>query len=747
MKNIKAGRNIVLFWSGLWQIILCLLGSSTMVFSQESIELHQHFKVQRLHNGAATFISDSSGKLSFAQVLTPSIQKKFKPLSRPFLPPHYPREKFWVHFTLRVSYREAFLLTLVPLVGSTTVYYKHTTDSTWQHLSTSLSAYQQQPHYASVLDQLPLQLPKTGVYECYLVSPNVRMPAVYSKKYFETTDAPQTLGLQALCLGAIGIILFYNLCLFLATRISLYFYYVLYLVSGMLLMLHLSHGLLAFGVFYDFSWMPFSFLHLPVFVFLFFLALFSYKFLNVKQMLGIVWHWVYQLLGAATLTALGLLPLFSLKQAYQWATLLAVVTILILAISGLWAWIGMKHKHARFFVIAFSLYLLGGVLQVASHEGLLPPHVLLNNVALLGAVLEAAFFSFALADRLNTLRREKNKVQAKNLELVQEQKSRLKIEVQERTRDLAEALKKLQQLSIFKQQMVQMIAHDLKNPLQAVIGLSENKVSQTDSQTIHQSGKRMLHLVRNMLDIQKLQKKQLSLHKSPEDLVGLGAEAIQQVHWLSRLRGITIDQAVSENVIVMVDRELLLRVLVNLLQNALYHTPATGKVRLYYRCLPADQVKITVEDTGTGIAADAIPHIFDDYYQHTSHKGGTGLGLTFCKLATEAHKGTIGVESQSGKGTAMWLQLPQAKPSHHQVLAPQKVREKKGQLSTEDREWLADYLQQLQALPVYQFTKIESVLGQINLSERPHLELWKGELMHALSSSDQQQYDALIQGF
>lgn len=784
MKNIKAYKNIIQLWGHWWQIVCCLLGLSTTALSQPPIELHQHFKVQRLHHGAAAFMSDPSGVLSLAQVSSPSFQSRFRPLNRPFLPPHFPKEKFWIRFRLQVNHQKAFLLTLVPLVGLTEVYYKHVTDSNWQYVSTSLQAYQQQPHYASVLDQLPLKLPKTGTYECYLVSSNVRMPAVYSKKYFETTDAPQNLGLQALCLGSLGIILFYNLCLFLATRISLYFYYVLYLISGILLMLHLSHGLLAFGIFYDFSWMPFSFLHLPVFIFLFFIVLFSYKFLAVKHMLGRVWHWVYLLLGAGILMAMGLLPFFSLKQAYQWATLLAIFSILTLSISGLWAWIGMKHKHARFFVTAFSLYLLGGVLQVASHEGLLPSHILLNNVALLGAVLEAAFFSFALADRLNTLRREKNRAQAENLQLVQEQKLRLETEVQERTRDLrfaneilnqnnqqiqeqkdqlasshqtmskqkdelAEALKELQQLSTFKQQMVQMIAHDLKNPLQAVIGLSESKEAHTDLQTIHQSGKRMLHLVKNMLDVQKLQKKQFRLNKTTQNLASLGAEAIAQVHWLSQHKGLRINQEISESITVIADQELLLRVLVNLLQNALYHTPASGKVSLYYQYLPVNQVKITVEDTGIGIAADAIPHIFDDYYQHTNHKGGTGLGLTFCKLAVEAHGGTIGVESQPDKRTVVWLQLPHAKLNFQEMLAQKKqkkAKEKKGKLSNEDKEYLADYLQQLEILPVYQFTKIKSVLEQMILTENLHLKLWKKELMHAVNSSDQQRYDALVQG-
>ena len=111
----------------------------------------------------------------------------------------------------------------------------------------------------------------------------------------------------------------------------------------------------------------------------------------------------------------------------------------------------------------------------------------------------------------------------------------------------------------------------------------------------------------------------------------------------------------------MCDPEVIGRIVANLLGNALKFTPASGEVRV--SAVPsANEVKINVADTGPGIPAEYRERIFEKFGQVEGQKEGkkhsTGLGLTFCKLAAEAHGGKIGVDSEVGHGSTFWFTLP-----------------------------------------------------------------------------------------
>jgi signal transduction histidine kinase len=99
----------------------------------------------------------------------------------------------------------------------------------------------------------------------------------------------------------------------------------------------------------------------------------------------------------------------------------------------------------------------------------------------------------------------------------------------------------------------------------------------------------------------------------------------------------------------------------NLVANALKFTPASGEVRV--SAIPAgDLIRVAIDDTGPGIPEQYRQRIFEKFGQvderQAGHKHSTGLGLTFCKLAAEAHGGSIGVESEVGKGSSFWFTLP-----------------------------------------------------------------------------------------
>ena len=114
------------------------------------------------------------------------------------------------------------------------------------------------------------------------------------------------------------------------------------------------------------------------------------------------------------------------------------------------------------------------------------------------------------------------------------------------------------------------------------------------------------------------------------------------------------------------DRDQIIRVLVNLLENSLRHTPIGGSVKMG-AAKDGENVVIRVTDSGTGIARECLPHVFERFYRvdsaRTRAEGGAGLGLAICKGIVEAQGGTIGIESDAGVGTTVTVTLPATKCS------------------------------------------------------------------------------------
>ncbi len=132
---------------------------------------------------------------------------------------------------------------------------------------------------------------------------------------------------------------------------------------------------------------------------------------------------------------------------------------------------------------------------------------------------------------------------------------------------------------------------------------------------------------------------------------------------------ISIDKQLAPVPLAHVNSNQIQQVLINLLVNARQAMPSGGQILIRLAHDPAaGSVDLTVRDNGTGIPADKLPRIFDRFYTtkqgpDASGKGGTGLGLAFCRDVIEAHQGRIRVESTPGKGTAFILKLPAAVPA------------------------------------------------------------------------------------
>ena len=226
-------------------------------------------------------------------------------------------------------------------------------------------------------------------------------------------------------------------------------------------------------------------------------------------------------------------------------------------------------------------------------------------------------------------------------------------------------LRRLEKLS---NDLSYMIVHDLRNPLAVICGFLDilefheaQKLSdstQTLVTVARQSAENLLNMISSLLDVSKMGAGEMKLQREPCDLKTLIRAVLAATKLLSGNRTVTLD-APESSLTITVDVDLIRRVLQNLLSNALKYTPDGGNVRLVVTP-SSTEVRVVVTDTGPGIAPEDHQRIFEKFGQVEDHKNrmGTGLGLTFCKLAVEAHGGRIGVDSAVGKGSTFWLVLP-----------------------------------------------------------------------------------------
>lgn len=215
------------------------------------------------------------------------------------------------------------------------------------------------------------------------------------------------------------------------------------------------------------------------------------------------------------------------------------------------------------------------------------------------------------------------------------------------------------------------IAHDLRSPLSAMMlrtasmlsgrrGLLSAPVTD-DIRKIDSNIRSMVALINDFLDLARLEGAGYKIDKEPVDVNALVRVTVDDVRLLAEESQLTIDAVLSEDRIeIPGDRRRLAQVLTNLLSNAIKFTPGGGKVVARVR-LNVDSVEITVEDTGRGIAEEALPTLFERYTrvidpQH--HVAGTGLGLMIVREIVEAHGGSVSVRSQRGQGSTFSVRLP-----------------------------------------------------------------------------------------
>lgn len=258
------------------------------------------------------------------------------------------------------------------------------------------------------------------------------------------------------------------------------------------------------------------------------------------------------------------------------------------------------------------------------------------------------------------------------LEEKRAQLERLNQTLNETNRELNEANAKLRELAEMKEEFLALTTHDLRSPLTVISGvisfftsgrLGELSPEQKNMVAMmERNAQNLIELVNDLLDASKLESGTMRLDTSSIDLRGVINELHETMGPLAREKGVTLEETLPDQLPpIEADRAKLRRILVNLLSNAMKFTPKGGRVEV-----KAEQVKgvirISVSDTGVGIAPEDVARLFDKYEQTrnraTRGEKGTGLGLYITRQLVELHGGEITVDSEIGRGSTFSFTLP-----------------------------------------------------------------------------------------
>lgn len=259
-----------------------------------------------------------------------------------------------------------------------------------------------------------------------------------------------------------------------------------------------------------------------------------------------------------------------------------------------------------------------------------------------------------------------------NARLYAAQKGQL-AEIAVQKRELEVVNQQIREISRLKSEFLASMSHELRTPLNAILGFSEilkdnlagvlsEEQRQDCLESIHTSGKHLLELVNDVLDLSKIEAGRMELALEPFTMASAFGEVQNVVKALTERRGLALKADIQpDDLAVVADKSKFKQVLYNLLSNAIKFTPSGGEIWVRARALDDDLV-LEVGDTGVGVPVTEQEKIFSEFYQvqsaHNRQHQGTGLGLPLTRRLVQLHGGRISVESEEDAGAVFTIRMP-----------------------------------------------------------------------------------------
>ena len=625
-------------------------------------------------------LEDPTDALTIAEVSSPAYATQFKTHDKATLNAGYSRSVFWLKVDLHYLAKDPraprtwFLELAYPPLNHLDLYQRDSTGA--YRLTTRTGSAQpfssrevRQSNYLFKLNFVPDQ--QETVYLRLQSEGSIQAPLTLWAGTAYLEQQPLRLYVLGAIYGVLLGMLIYNLFIYLSVRDTSYLYYILYIASFGLYQLSVN------GVAVEYFWpnspwwanaaVPFLIGSAALFG-----SLFARSFLHTAQHS----RWINRLLLA--LVACGaVVMLLSLMTSYalalRLATGLALVFTVTIFIAAIKAWY-CGQRMARYFIIAWSSFLLGGVVNTLMVLGYLPNVFLTMYASQIGSAIEVALLSLALADRINSMR---------------EQQAQILFEASQKLEVLNLQLARSNRL---KDEFLATLTHELRTPMNGVIGsleLMQTVPLDADLAQYQQiaagSARDMMRMVNGILTLTELQAGRLSAQPQVFSLRGTLDTLRQQFNASAQGKGLafSIDVAHELPDRVIGDSDKLVQCLDCLLDNAFKFTHQ-GSVRLRVVGVPHSdgglRLSFIVTDTGIGFAFLDEATLYQRFFQldgsTTREYGGLGIGLAICRQLIELLGGRLTHHSEPGKGSRFQLEMqvgaaqPEPKQAPHKQRAP-----------------------------------------------------------------------------
>ena len=654
------------------------------------------------------YYEDVRSLLTIDSLAAPSFAGKWKTSPQNVFSAGFKRSTTWLRFALRNAapqHNDWLLEIAFPSLDSIEVFRQEADGSFSRHLMGDYLPFSQREiqfrtyvHHLAMPDSLPhvfyLRIKTTS-------STIVPITLHRTEEFIEYSNRWQIF--YGWLFGALMILIIYHVILFAFTREKSYVSYILYLF-GVLFWITTFNGFTAEYLLPNNKMLLQYCMLWSIVVSLLGLVLFTQSFLSVAQhtpRLNVILRGL-ALCFVVMILAVPFVDYLTANIVYSASILPSVVVCYGTAFVVIRR---VQSRQYQYFLVGSLSLLVGGSIAALMALGIIPNNNLTRNSVQIGAVLESVLFSIALSQRYKILQNEKESAQEENLRLIRDANETLQRAVRERTAELNEknadlesaneeiqrqmeiqteqareielsntALQekneRLNALNMEKNELMGIVAHDLKNPIGAVRGLADliytgfaegEQVQEITGSIVH-TADRMLELVKNLLDVNQLESGGMQFQTIPFDIAPMLESTIWQYTQPATAKNISLHLS-NEGApsMVVADEQAMMQVLDNIISNAVKYSPH-GK-NVFVRVKASNEaIRVEIQDEGPGISPDDMKKLFGKFARLSARPTGgehsTGLGLSIVKKMVEAMQGRVWCESELGKGATFIVELP-----------------------------------------------------------------------------------------
>jgi signal transduction histidine kinase len=641
--------------------------------AQSIVTLNDPGKTFRLDASVGVFI-DTTNALTFDQISSDKFQTNFtferKALTFGYLP-----STIWLKIQSRSTQVDKQWMLEIPAPFLEYVdFYQLTSAGHYEHSLAGYYRNQSAKKISHTAHVLPLIFTNDSISTVFVKitgqSPKTFPVYAIEKERFYAKVREEDVG-YGFFFGILAVMFFFNFFIYLTLKQTNYLLYICTIVCTFLILSSAS------GYAGKFLWPEYAALNyfagrlmLPVLTI--FLSIFTIRFMEVQKYSKFLY---YILISFIPLAVIAFLLIVTKTMSSAGNNLISLSTIVYIA-TGIVCHV-KGNKTAKYFIVAWTAYIVGGLLLTLRNSGFLDFNFWTTHLVEIGAALETTIIGFALGDRYRRYKQEKEEIQLLAFHAQQEATEKLEVKVRERTEELSRTNEELfstletnkLQTKIIEEKNAELdaffyrISHDLKGPINTLLGLSNvavQDVSDPKAQLYlgqqRTQVERLNNIISGLIDLTKVSDSEL--RKERIDFPKLIHDCISTYSSHERFSKIDFQIKVEAGIEYYSEWTLLNAIVQNLVENAIKYSLGEKPFVKLEISKAENCITLAISDNGQGIPRDQQDRIFDIFYRATQKAEGSGLGLYILKRSVQRLKGSIEVYSEPDKGSKFVVSLP-----------------------------------------------------------------------------------------